>query len=123
MEVIGSLTIRTLPTALLVALKLSEKVRVTVLPGSRDAFPGTLLVLALPGFPRRGILAEPLRTWRSSSVARLQCRSLPPGASPGLHSDRVPKINAAGQQIQPIAVRERHVPPGTAEVTSNELRP
>ncbi|KAJ1116042.1 hypothetical protein NDU88_004261 [Pleurodeles waltl] len=47
--------------ASLAFLEFSEKARVTALPGSRDTFPGALLVLALPGFPRRGILAEPLR--------------------------------------------------------------
>ncbi|KAJ1181219.1 hypothetical protein NDU88_006429 [Pleurodeles waltl] len=45
-----------------------------------------------------------------SSAARPQCRSLPPGASPGLHSGRVPGISAAGRHIQPITVCERHAP-------------
>ncbi|KAJ1090121.1 hypothetical protein NDU88_003258 [Pleurodeles waltl] len=93
-----------MPTTLFAASKFD------VLPGSRDTSPGTLLVLALPGFPRRGILAEPLRTRRSSSAACPQCRSLPPDASPDPRSSRVSEISVAGQHIQPIAVCVCHAP-------------
>ncbi|KAJ1113841.1 hypothetical protein NDU88_002082 [Pleurodeles waltl] len=99
-----------MPTALLAASKFAEDTRVTVLSGSRDTFPGTFLVLTLPGFPRKGILAEPLRTRQGSSVARPQCRSLPPDASPGLRSSRVSEIRATGQHIQPIVVCGCHAP-------------
>ncbi|KAJ1090511.1 hypothetical protein NDU88_003643 [Pleurodeles waltl] len=99
-----------MPTSLLTAPKISENAHVTALPGSQNTFPGTLPVLTLPGFPRRGILAEALRTQRSSSAARPQCRSLPPDASPEFRSGRLSKIAAAGRHIQPIAVCVCHAP-------------
>ncbi|KAJ1192096.1 hypothetical protein NDU88_001408 [Pleurodeles waltl] len=99
-----------MPTALLAASKFAKDTRITALSGSRDTFPGTLLVLTLPGFPRRGILAEPLRTRRSSSPAHPQCRSLPPDASPGFRSSRVSEIRVTGQHIQLIAVCASHAP-------------
>ncbi|KAJ1105232.1 hypothetical protein NDU88_002640 [Pleurodeles waltl] len=99
-----------MPTALFAASKFAENACVTALPGSRGTFAGTLLVLTLPGFPRRGILAELLRTRRSSSAAHPQSRSLPPDASPGPRSSRVSEISAAGQHIQPIAVCVCHAP-------------
>ncbi|KAJ1088197.1 hypothetical protein NDU88_001356 [Pleurodeles waltl] len=99
-----------MPTALVAASKFAENAHVTTFPGSSGTFLETLLVLTLPGFPRRGILAEPLRTRRSSSAARPQCWSLPPDASPGPRSSRVSEISAAAQHIQPIAVCVCHAP-------------
>ncbi|KAJ1142652.1 hypothetical protein NDU88_008965 [Pleurodeles waltl] len=98
--------------ASLAFFEFSEKGRVTALPGSRDTFPGALLVLALPGFPRRGILAEPLRARRSSSAARPQCRSLPPGGSSNFRRGWLSENGVSVKHIQPISPRKCHAPLG-----------
>ncbi|KAJ1193545.1 hypothetical protein NDU88_002842 [Pleurodeles waltl] len=96
--------------ASLAFFEFSEKAHVTALPGSRDTFPGALLVLALPGFPRRGILAEPLRAWRSSSVARPQCRSLPPGGSSNFRRGRLSENGLSVKHIRLISPHKCHAP-------------
>ncbi|KAJ1188884.1 hypothetical protein NDU88_005640 [Pleurodeles waltl] len=97
------------PTTLLVfpVFGEGEESRAVRLLGLRPRGPS---VLTLPGFPRRGILAEPLRARRSSSAARPQCRSLPPGASLGAWNSRVSGVHAVERHIQPITAYACHAP-------------
>ncbi|KAJ1130099.1 hypothetical protein NDU88_008455 [Pleurodeles waltl] len=98
----------TAPTTLLVFppfVDEDEERRVIALSGSRDSFPGALPVLTLPGFPRRGILAEPFLTRRSSSAAQPQGRSLPPSTSPGAWICRVSEFQGVREAER---AAERH---------------
>ncbi|KAJ1219114.1 hypothetical protein NDU88_006685 [Pleurodeles waltl] len=106
-----------------------ENRRVAALPGSRDSFSGALPILALPGFPRRGILAEPFLARRSSSAARPQCRSLPLSASPGAWICRVSVSRGlreakrrVGRHIQPIPAAYTCHAPKRGESASSGLR-
>ncbi|KAJ1108943.1 hypothetical protein NDU88_006313 [Pleurodeles waltl] len=104
----------TAPTTLLVFPPFVDKGverRVVALSGSRDSFPGALPMLALAGFPRRGILAEPFLTWRSSSAARPQWRSLPPSTLPGAWICRVSEFRGVRRAERGV---ERHIQPITA---------
>ncbi|KAJ1101371.1 hypothetical protein NDU88_006439 [Pleurodeles waltl] len=122
----------TAPTTLLVfppSVDEGEEKRVVALSGSQDSFLGALPVLTLPGFPRRGILAEPLLTWRSSSVLGPSAgasRRVPhpePGFTgfPKFKWFEKPSVQSSGTFSRSLL--KRATPPGTAGSASSVLRP